>query len=172
MRRRAAFLDRDGVLIVDSGYPHRPADLILIDGAPAAVRLLNMADFVCVIVTNQAGVARGLFTEGRMRAFNAEIVARLEEDGALIEATYACPFHADAVLEQYRHPNHPERKPNPGMLLRAAQELGLDLSASIMIGDRESDMCAARRAGVRGLLFPGGSLELFVAHYLEFGGEG
>ncbi len=157
-----AFLDRDGVLIEDSGYPHRDEDLKLIPGAAAAVRRLNAAGYLTVIVTNQSGVARGLFDEDRMHAFNALLLQRLADDGARIDAVYACPFHADAVVERYRHPDHPDRKPNPGMILRAVAEHGIDPARSILIGDRDSDMEAARRAGVEGLLFEGGDLDAFV----------
>ncbi|MBD3837596.1 HAD family hydrolase [Brevundimonas sp.] len=157
-----AFLDRDGVLIEDSGYPHRDEDLKLIPGAAAAVRRLNAAGYLTVIVTNQSGVARGLFDEDRMHAFNALLLQRLADDGARIDAVYACPFHADAKVERYRHPDHPDRKPNPGMILRAVAEHGIDPARSILIGDRDSDMEAARRAGVEGLLFEGGDLDAFV----------
>ena len=157
-----AFLDRDGVLIEDSGYPHRDEELKLIPGAAAAVRRLNAAGYLTAIVTNQSGVARGLFDEDRMHAFNALLLQRLADDGARIDAVYACPFHADAVVERYRHPDHPDRKPNPGMILRAVAEHGIDPARSILIGDRDSDMEAARRAGVEGLLFEGGDLDAFV----------
>ena len=157
-----AFLDRDGVLIEDSGYPHLDAHLKLIPGAAAAVRRMNQAGYRTVIVTNQSGVARGLFDEDRMHAFNALLTARRAQDGARIDAVYACPFHADAVVERYRHPDHPDRKPNPGMILRAAAEHDIDPARSFLIGDRDSDMEAARRAGVEGLLFEGGDLDAFV----------
>jgi len=95
--RPAAFLDRDGVLIEDSGYPHRPEDLKLIPGAAAAVRRMNQAGYRTVIVTNQSGVARGLFSEETMNAFNALLVARLAEEGAIIDAVYSAPFHPEAI---------------------------------------------------------------------------
>ena len=165
-KRPAAFLDRDGVLIEDSGYPHRPEDLRLIPGAAQAVARLKATGYVTVIVTNQSGVARGLFSEDRMWAFNAELVDLLASDGAVIDAVYACPFLPDAPVAAYAHPDHPDRKPNPGMLLRAAQALDLDLSRSLMIGDRASDMEAARRAGVAGHLFSGRNLDDFVQQVL------
>ncbi len=160
--RPAAFLDRDGVLIEDVGYPHREDQLRLMPGAVKAVRRLNDLGYLCVIVTNQSGVARGYFTEERMHAFNALLVDRLAEAGARIDAVYACPFHADAVIDEYRHPDHPDRKPNPGMLLRAIAGHGIDPARSLMIGDQPSDMEAARRAGVKGHLFEGGDLDGFV----------
>ncbi len=158
----AVFLDRDGVLIEDSGYPHLEAHLVLIPGAGAAVRRLNRLGYLAVIVTNQSGVARGLFAEDQMHAFNALLVRRLAKEGAHIAAVYACPFHAEAREERYRHPDHPDRKPNPGMLLRAIAEHGIDPAKSFMIGDQPTDMEAARRAGVSGFLFTGGDLDAFV----------
>lgn len=167
MKRPGAFLDRDGVLIVDCGYPHRPDQLVLIPGAAEAVKRLNDAGYVTVIVTNQSGVARGLFSEETMHGFNALLVERLAENGARIDAVYAAPHHAEAVDERYRHPDHPDRKPNPGMLLRAIAEHDLDPARSLMIGDQPSDLEAARRAGVAGHRFPdGGDLDHFVAGLL------
>lgn len=167
MKRPGAFLDRDGVLIVDCGYPHRPDQLILIPGAAEAVKRLNAAGYVVVIVTNQSGVARGLFSEETMHGFNALLVARLAEAGARIDAVYACPFHAEAVDDRYRHPDHPDRKPNPGMLLKAVAEHDLDPARSLMIGDQPSDMEAARRAGVVGYRFEGGNLDDLVVAALS-----
>ena len=167
MKRPGAFLDRDGVLIFDCGYPHRPDQLVLIPGAAEAVKRLNDAGYVVVIVTNQSGVARGLFSEETMHGFNALLVERLAEAGARIDAVYAAPHHAEAVDERYRHPDHPDRKPNPGMLLRAIAEHDLDPARSLMIGDQPSDMEAARRAGVAGHRFPEGcDLDHFVAGVL------
>ena len=167
MSRPAAFLDRDGVLIVDSGYPHRPDQLVLTPGAAEAVKRLNEAGYVTVIVTNQSGVARGMFSEEVMRGFNALLVERLAESGARIDAVYACPFHAEAAVDRYRHPDHPDRKPNPGMLLKAIAEHDLDPARSLMIGDQPSDMEAARRAGVAGYRFEGGNLDDLVVAALS-----
>lgn len=160
--RPAAFLDRDGVLIEDSGYPHRPEHLALIPGAAAAVRRMNQAGYRTVIVTNQSGVARGLFSEETMNAFNALLVARLAEEGAIINAFYSAPFHPEAIEARYRHPDHPDRKPNPGMLLRAIAEHDLDPAQSFIIGDQTRDLQAGERAGVVGYLFEGGDLDAFV----------
>jgi D-glycero-D-manno-heptose 1,7-bisphosphate phosphatase len=162
----AVFLDRDGVLIVDSGYPHLEEHLVLIPGAADAVRRLNALGYLVVIVTNQSGVARGLFSEDQMKAFNALLVRRLAAKGARIGAVYACPFHAEAEDERWRHPDHPDRKPNPGMILRAAADHGIDLARSFLIGDRQSDLEAARRAGVSGFLFETGDLDDFVRDLL------
>ena len=99
----AVFLDRDGVLIEDTGYPHLEEHLRLIPGAPEAVRRLTALGYLCVVVTNQSGVARGLFSEEQMKAFNALLVRRLAANGAVIAGVYACPFHAEALDERYRH---------------------------------------------------------------------
>ena len=162
----AVFLDRDGVLIRDSGYPHREADLVLIPGAPEAVRRLNSLGYTAVIVTNQSGVARGLFTEEQMNAFNALLVRRFAAKGARIAAVYACPFHDEAKDPRWFHPDHPDRKPNPGMILRAIAEHHIDPARSFLIGDRTSDLEAAKRAGMPGFLFDGGNLDDFVHELL------
>ncbi|MEJ6789596.1 HAD family hydrolase [Brevundimonas sp. BR2-1] len=162
----AVFLDRDGVLIEDTGYPHLEEHLRLVPGAAEAVRRLNQLGYLCVIVTNQSGVARGLFTEDQMKAFNTLIVRRLAARGAIIGAVYACPFHSHGRVEAFIHPDHPDRKPNPGMLLRAIADHRIDPARSFMIGDQPSDMEAARRAGVPGFKFEGGDLDAFVRDLL------
>lgn len=162
----AVFLDRDGVLITDSGYPHLEEHLVLIPGAADAVRRLNGLGYLVVIVTNQSGVARGLFSEDQMHAFNALLVRRLAAKGARIGAVYACPFHDEAEDPKWRHPDHPDRKPNPGMILRAVSDHDIDLARSFLIGDRASDLEAARRADLPGFLFDGGNLDHFVRDLL------
>ena len=162
----AVFLDRDGVLIEDTGYPHLESHLRIMPGAAEAVRRLNGLGYLCVIVTNQSGVARGLFSEDQMKAFNALIVRRLAAKGAMIGAVYACPFHADAREDRYRHPDHPDRKPNPGMILRAIADHRIDPAKSFLIGDQATDIEAGRRAGIPGFLFEGGNLDDFVKDLL------
>jgi D-glycero-D-manno-heptose 1,7-bisphosphate phosphatase len=126
----AVFLDRDGVLIEDTGYPHLEEHLELMPGAAEAVRRLNRSAIWCVIVTNQSGVARGLFTEDQMKAFNALIVRRLASKGAIIGAVYAAPSIHEGRVEAYIHPDHPDRKPNPGMILRAIADHNIDPAKS------------------------------------------
>lgn len=162
----AVFLDRDGVLIEDTGYPHLEEHLRLIPGAPEAVRRLTALGYLCVVVTNQSGVARGLFSEEQMKAFNALLVRRLASKGAVVSAVYACPFHVDAIDDRYRHADHPDRKPNPGMILRAIDEHHIDPARSFLIGDQPSDLEAARRAGIPGFRFEGGNLDDFVKDLL------
>ena len=156
--RPALFLDRDGVLNRDIGYLHRPEDLEWIDGAREAVRVANERGWAVIVITNQAGVARGYYGEGDVARLHRHMQEQLHAAGAFADGFYHCPYHADAVVERYRIADHADRKPNPGMLLRAARDHGLDLKRSVLIGDQDSDMEAARRAGVRPVRFPGGNL--------------
>jgi D-glycero-D-manno-heptose 1,7-bisphosphate phosphatase len=161
------FLDRDGVLNVDHGYVHRADQLEWVEGALDALVRLNHAGFQLIVVTNQAGIGRGYYTEATMHAFHAHLDTQIQANGARIAAYYFCPFHKDAKLDEYRHPDHPDRKPNPGMLLRAMKEQDVDPAASFMIGDKDSDVAAAKAAGIPGFHFTAGSLDKFVANILE-----
>jgi D-glycero-D-manno-heptose 1,7-bisphosphate phosphatase len=156
--RRAILFDRDGVLNVDEGYMHDPARLVWVEGAREAVLEVNRSDAFAIVVTNQSGIGRGYYTEGQMHAFHAAMAADLQSGGARIDAFYFCPFHEDAVEARDRRADHPDRKPNPGMLLRALADHGVDAAAAVMIGDKPADMEAAARAGMEGILFTGGDL--------------
>ncbi len=160
--RPCAFLDRDGVLNVDKGYTHRVEDLEFVPGALQAVALLNARGFAVVVVTNQSGIARGMFEPADMHAFHQAMAERLAAAGARLDAIYHCPYHGDAVLPRWRHADHPDRKPNPGMLLKAFEELPIGRDGSFLIGDKPSDVAAAAAAGIPGHLFPGGRLDTFV----------
>ena len=147
---RAVFLDRDGVLNVDTVHLHRSDEMRLIDGVPKALSMLREMDLKIVVVTNQAGIAKGLFDH---RDF-LEVMASIRRDSGLVrpwDRVYFCPFSEEGVVERYVMP-HIDRKPNPGMLLRAALEMDLDLPSSIMIGDHIKDVQAAHRAGCKGVL--------------------
>lgn len=165
--RPAAFFDRDGVFNVDRGYLHRVEDIVWIDGGPQAVRRLNDLGYWVILVTNQSGIGRGYYDEAAMHAVHAALTAHLAMAGGRIDAIYFAPHHEDAAVERYRHPDHPDRKPNPGMLLRAMADHPIDRSRSFLIGDKASDMEAARRAGVAGHLFQGGDLDAFVRAVLD-----
>ena len=170
-RPRAALLDRDGVINVDIGYAHKPEDLVFVPGAPEALRRLKDAGWLVIVVTNQAGVARGYYDEAAVDLFHAAMNQQLSAHGARIDAFYYSPYHEDATLEAYRHADHPDRKPNPGMLLRGLADYGVAAEDAFMIGDRDSDMQAAARAGVAGYLFQGGDLDALVQRVLaERGG--
>jgi len=158
----AVFLDRDGVLNVDHGYVGQVERLEWIPGAREAVARLNRLGLLVIVVTNQSGVARGFFDEAAVEAVHEAMQADLAGLGGRIDAFYVCPYLPDAEVERYRHPDHPDRKPNPGMLLRAMADFRIDPARALFIGDKARDMEAARRAGVAGALFPGGNLDAFV----------
>jgi D-glycero-D-manno-heptose 1,7-bisphosphate phosphatase len=164
-RRPAAFLDRDGVLIEDTGWPHRPGEARWIPGAAAAVKALNDASYLVFVVTNQAGVARGYYPEdqvGVMHRWMAEAFARA---GAHVDEFAYCPFHPEATLPAYRQ-DSPRRKPAPGMLTDLMAAWPVRRAGSFMVGDKDSDLQAAAAAGVPGHLFCGGDLHGFVARLL------
>jgi D-glycero-D-manno-heptose 1,7-bisphosphate phosphatase len=156
--RPCAFFDRDGVINVDMGYTHKPEELVFMPGAPEAVRMLNEAGYYVVVVTNQSGVALGRYDEDQVHAFHAALNRRLAEVGARVDAFYYCPFHKDAVVERYRAADHEDRKPNPGMILKALEDLPIRREGSFLIGDRESDLAAAAAAGLPGYRYEGGDL--------------
>lgn len=158
----ALFLDRDGVLNEDRGYVARWADFQWIDGARETVAAFNRAGWLVIVVTNQSGVGRGYYTEDDMHALHARMLEELAAAGGHIDGFYFAPHHPESKLERYRHPDHPDRKPNPGMILKALQEWPIDREASFLVGDKPSDLEAALRAGVRGVLFTGGDLRVFL----------
>jgi len=160
--RPAAFFDRDGVFNLDNGYVHRVEDLIWTPGGPQAVKRLNDLGYWVILVTNQSGIGRGYYDEAAMHAVHDALRAHLAEAGGHIDAIYFAPHHEDALEDRYRHPDHPDRKPNPGMLLRAMRDFPIDKDRSFLIGDKASDLEAARRAGVPGHLFQGGDLDTAV----------
>ncbi|WP_440903518.1 D-glycero-beta-D-manno-heptose 1,7-bisphosphate 7-phosphatase [Catenovulum sp. SX2] len=143
----ALFLDRDGVINVDTGYAHQISEIEFCAGIFELCQQAKALGYAIVVVTNQAGVARGLYTEEDVKTLHAWMQSQFAEHGVTIDNFYYCPHHADYGGVQYQH-NCLCRKPQPGMLKRAARELQLDLSRSIMIGDRISDMQAAESAGV------------------------
>jgi D-glycero-D-manno-heptose 1,7-bisphosphate phosphatase len=147
--RPALFLDRDGVVVEEVNYLSKPEDVRLVPGAAAIVAAANRRDIPVVLITNQSGIGRGLYGWDAFAAVQRTILDALARAGAFVDAVYACPYHADGA-PPYRHPDHPARKPNPGMLLRAGQALRLDMRASWAVGDRASDLEAARCAGLAG----------------------
>jgi D-glycero-D-manno-heptose 1,7-bisphosphate phosphatase len=149
--RRAVFLDRDGTLLEEAGYLDRIERMVFFPYSVDAVRLLNRAGFAVVIATNQAGIARGIFKESFVAEAHRYITGRIEAGGARIDAFYYCPHHPEAVIESLRQ--HCEcRKPQPGMLRRAAAEHDLDLTRSFVIGDRWHDLQAGTAVGAAGVL--------------------
>jgi D-glycero-D-manno-heptose 1,7-bisphosphate phosphatase len=149
--RPAVFLDRDGTLIEESGYLDRLERLIFFPFSVDAVRLLNRAGFAIVVVTNQAGIARGIVKESFVAEAHQHIADRLEAGGAKIDGFYYCPHYPTGVVEQYRSACDC-RKPQPGMLRRAAKDLDLDLPRSFVVGDKWHDLAAGQAVGARGVL--------------------
>jgi D-glycero-D-manno-heptose 1,7-bisphosphate phosphatase len=126
------------------------------------VAAFNRAGWLVIVVTNQSGVGRGFYTEDAMHALHARMAEELAAAGGHIDAFYYAPQHPEAPLDAYRHPDPPDRKPNPGMILRALAEWPIDREASLLIGDKPSDLEAALRAGIRGVLFEAGDLAEFL----------
>lgn len=145
--RRGAFLDRDGVINVDLGYVVRREDFHFVPGALDAARQLAQRGFALVVVTNQSGIARGLYTVEDFARLTQWMRERFAEAGAPLAGVYFCPHHPTEGVGAYRIACDC-RKPAPGMLLAAARELGLDLARSVLFGDRHSDLAAAHAAGV------------------------
>ena len=151
----ALFLDRDGGVVEEFNYLHRREDVRLIAGIAGLMTRVHAVGGAIVIVTNQSGIGRGLYGWSDLAAVQDEISSKLLVEGAAFDAVFACPFHAEAAAP-YQHPNHPARKPNPGMLLIAGELLGIDLARSWIIGDRARDIRAAREAGLAGGMLLGG----------------
>lgn len=147
----ACFLDRDGVIVEDIGYLADPRDLRLIGNAGPAIRRLNDASIPTIVITNQAGVARGYLEESRLTDIHAELARLLAESGARVDGFYYCPHHPTAGRGEYRVACDC-RKPAPGMLLAAAADLDLDLTGSFFVGDKLSDLGAGHNAGCRTIL--------------------
>lgn len=145
--RAALFLDRDGTVMVDTGYPRQASDVTLIPEMLAVLRAANTAGVPVVIVSNQSGIARGLLTWSDFAAVNAQMLRLLAAEGYTVSAVLACGYYR-SLDSELDFADHPMRKPNPGMLQLAAERLDLDLARSIMVGDKPSDLVAGSRAGL------------------------
>jgi D-glycero-D-manno-heptose 1,7-bisphosphate phosphatase len=153
--RPALFLDRDGTINVDTGYPDDPAAMVLRDGIAPVIETANQCGVPVVVVTNQSGIARGYFGWDAFARVNGRVLDLLAEQNAFIDMVLACAYH-DAGSGPLAIADHPMRKPNPGMLLEAGRRLGLDLKRSLIVGDKAADLEAGQRAGLkRGWLVDG-----------------
>lgn len=149
--RPAVFMDRDGTLTEEVGYVNHPTRLRLLPRSADAVRRLNEAGVAAVVVTNQAGIARGYFSEEILHATNASLVEQLKQGGAHLDGIYVCPHHPTEGKPPWRAVCEC-RKPKPGLLLRAALELTLDLGVSAIVGDKASDLAVVSGLGVEPVL--------------------
>lgn len=150
-RNRAVFLDRDGTINIEKEYLWRIEDFVFLDGAPEAIRRLNGAGYLVVVVTNQSGVARGYYSLDDVARLHAHVAEELARQGASVQGFYVCPHHPDEGLGQYKV-DCQCRKGRPGLLLQAAGDLDIDLSRSFVVGDKISDVEAAENAGCMPIL--------------------
>ena len=145
--KRALFLDRDGVINIDTGYVHRPAEFVFVDGIFDLCRYAQSAGYMIVVVTNQAGIGRGYYTEQEFIELTDWMQQQFLLQATRIDRVYFCPYHPDHGMGHYKRESW-DRKPNPGMFEKAIQELDIAAERSVMIGDKESDIEAALKAGI------------------------
>ena len=160
-RRPALFLDRDGVLNVDRGYVSRIEDFEWIEGTKTCIANFNRRGWYVFVVTNQSGIARGYYTEADMQALHDHMTKELKEADAHIDRFYHAPWHEDGEIARYRKSSI-DRKPGPGMLLQAMADFNVNREQSFLIGDKQTDLDAARAAGVGAFLFKGGNIGIFA----------
>ena len=151
MPNKALFLDRDGVINVDKHHVYKIEDCEFIEGIFDLCRKAKSEGYLIIVVTNQAGIAKGKYTEEDYFKFRDYVHKEFENQGCPIDAEYFCPYHTEAVIEKYRKDSY-DRKPNPGMILKAQKDFDIDLSQSILIGDKESDIGAGKKAGINKIL--------------------
>jgi D-glycero-D-manno-heptose 1,7-bisphosphate phosphatase len=149
--RRAVFLDRDGTLVHDPGYLGDPAGVALLPGVGDALRALSEAGFALVVCTNQSGIARGRYGVADFERVTGRLGDLLRDEGVALLATYHCPFHPEGTVAGFARESE-DRKPAPGMWLRAAADHGIDLARSYSVGDGERDVVAGKRAGTTSVL--------------------
>jgi len=151
MSNKAIFLDRDGTIIEDPGYINHPDQVKLLEGVPEALQELIAIGYKLVVVSNQSAVARGIVTEKVLGEIHDRLNQLLGEKGIRLDGIYYCPYHPDGAIPKYRKESN-LRKPNPGMLLTAAEQMHIELNQSWMIGNRDRDIEAGTRAGCKTIL--------------------
>lgn len=152
----ALFLDRDGVINKDFGYVHKIEDIEFIDSIFELVSYAKANSYLVIIITNQAGIARGMFTEEDFEILNSWICKQFVNNNGKIDKTYYCPYHTDGIVKKYKK-NSYDRKPLPGMLEKACLDLNIDKTNSIFVGDKESDIMAGISANIAKSIFYGKS---------------
>ena len=164
---RAIFFDRDGVLNEEVGYLWEIEKFKWVDGAREAIKFCNERGLPAIVVTNQGGIARGLYTARHVDALHAFMQEELARLGAHIDAFYYCPHHPEGIVEEFSVACEC-RKPKPGLILRACQDFKINPSEAILFGDSDRDIKAADAAGLRaGIFFAGGNLLEVVRHHVE-----
>ncbi|WP_409187986.1 D-glycero-alpha-D-manno-heptose-1,7-bisphosphate 7-phosphatase [Bradyrhizobium sp. RDM4] len=163
--RPAVFFDRDGVLNEDDGYASDPNKIRWVEGAQQAVKAVNDAGYFAFVVTNQSGIARGLYEERHVRRLHEWMSHQLAMIGAHIDAFEFCPHHPDAEIARYRVLCSC-RKPQPGMINALLAQYPVNIRDSFMIGDKQSDLDAAKAAGIKAYLFDGANLQSFITPLL------
>lgn len=151
MKQPAVFLDRDGTLVYPRHYPSRPEELCLYENIGPGLRKLQRAGYRLVVITNQAGIARGYFTGDDLRLMHEYLTTKLEYLGVRLDGIYFCPHHPEGAIPELAIRCHC-RKPAPGMLLAAAADLDINLARSWLVGDILDDVEAGHRAGCRSIL--------------------
>lgn len=164
-KQAAIFFDRDGVINNDIGYAYLPDHITWVDGAMDAIKLANQHGYLVFVATNQSGVGRGMYTERDVKHLHAWMQKECLEHGAVIHSFAFCPHHPVEGQGEYKQECNC-RKPEPGMLLSLAKANEIDMSRSMMIGDKDTDMQAAKAAGIAGHLYKGGNLRDFLAPLL------
>lgn len=147
MKKRALFLDRDGVINEDLNYVHRIEDFHFVEGIFNLLREVQEQAYLLIVITNQAGIARGYYSEDDFHQLSQWMKARLKEEDIHLDAIYYCPYHPEHGIGKYRKKSDC-RKPAPGMILEACRDFDIDLQASALIGDKDSDIAAGQQAGV------------------------
>ena len=158
MNKAALFLDRDGVINVDHGYVYKPDNFQFIEGIFDVVKAANQAGYLVIIVTNQAGIGRGYYSEKQFHLLTDWMKAKFKDNGGRIDAVYFCPHHPESRIKKYRIDNNC-RKPAPVMLLNAQKDFYIDFSKSILVGDKISDIQAGTAVGMNRLFFLNGFSE-------------
>lgn len=164
--RKAVFFDRDGTLNVDHGYVHDWDNFAWIPGAQDAIKLANHHNYLVFVVTNQSGIGRGYFSADDVRKLHIQMNLDLKRIGAHIDAFEFCPHHPDATLPEYKKDSN-YRKPAAGMLTKLINNWQIDTDHSFLIGDKESDVVAAKNANISGYLFTGANLYECLSQHLN-----